>query len=177
MDACDTCVFVYADVNAKALPERLAAFGRRYRERLLPLNQPPEWRTILRTRPATDLWSALEYACHLRDVFLMLRERLYTVLVEDKPVLASMYREQRVFLARYQEQGPEVVTAQLATAAQLLAQAFAVLDDAQLARLCVYPFPRPSERPLLWVGQHAVHEGEHHLRDIASVLTRVRAMQ
>src|SRR5512134_2716465 len=81
MDACDTCAFVYADVDARALPERLTAFGPRYRAQLLPAGRATEWQVILRTRPATDVWSALEYACHLRDVFLMLRERLYTMLV------------------------------------------------------------------------------------------------
>jgi hypothetical protein len=40
----------------------------------------------------------------------------------------------------------------------------------------VYNFPEPAERPLLWVGQHCVHEGEHHLQDVQQVLDRVRVM-
>jgi hypothetical protein len=112
----------------------------------------------------------------VRDVFLVQRDRLYTALVEDKPVMPPMYRDHRVTLARYNEQEPEEVAAQLGTAARLIAQAFSVLDPAQLNRLCIYNFPAPAERPLLWVGRHAVHEGEHHLRDIESVLTRIQAM-
>lgn len=100
---------------------------------------------------------------------------LYTALVEDTPVFAPMYRDQRVTLARYNAQGPEEVAAQLATAARLIAQAFDALDATQLQRRCIYNFPAPAERPLLWVGQHAVHEGEHHLRDIQEGLARVRA--
>jgi DinB superfamily len=153
MDSCEPCRFVYADVAAQALPERLASFGPRYRARLLPLSRPAAWHTMVRTRPATDVWSALEYACHVRDVFLTLRDRLYTVLVEDNPVVAPMYREHRVILGRYNEQDPEEVADQLATAARLIAQAFAALDSAQLARLCVYPFPVRTERSVLWMGQ------------------------
>jgi S-DNA-T family DNA segregation ATPase FtsK/SpoIIIE len=175
MDRCDTCSYVYADVEAQALPARFASFGTRYQEKLLPPDRPAEWYDILRTRPAEGVWSALEYACHVHDVFLVQRDRLYITLVEDKPVVAPMYRDHRVTLARYNEQDPEEVATQLDTAARLISQAFAALDPTQLKRLCIYNFPAPAERPLLWVGQHAVHEGEHHLRDIAWVLTRVRA--
>jgi hypothetical protein len=175
MDSCTACEFVYADIDATALPERLASFGPRYRERLLPPSRPAQWQAMLRARPAADVWSALEYACHVRDVFLTLRDRLYTVLVEDKPVVAPMYREHRVLLARYNAQDPEEIAGQLVMAARLIAQAFNALAPAQLARLCVYPFPAPTERSVLWVGQHAVHEGEHHLRDVESAITRVQA--
>jgi hypothetical protein len=87
-----------------------------------------------------------------------------------------MYRDQRVTLARYNAQDPEEVAEQLATAARLIAQAFAVLDSAQLQRRCIYNFPAPTERSLLWVGQHTIREGEHHFRDIERGIARVHAM-
>src|SRR5437867_12712014 len=130
MDRCDSCRFIYADVDAPSLPTRFAAFGARYRALLLPPDRPAVWDTILRTRPADDVWSALEYACHVRDVFLMQRDRLYTALMEDTPSFAPMYRDQRVTLARYDTQDPEEVAAQLATAAHLIAQTFNALDSA-----------------------------------------------
>jgi hypothetical protein len=175
MDRCDSCQFIYADLDAPALPTRFAAFGTRYRALLLPPDRPAAWDGILRTRPAAGVWSALEYAGHVRDVFLVQRDRLYTALVEDTPAFAPMYRDQRVTLARYNAQDPAEGAAQLATAARLIAQAFEALDPGQLQRRCIYNFPAPAERPLLWVGQHAVHEGEHHLRDVAEVIARVRA--
>jgi len=176
MDRCDSCRFIYADVDASALPTRLAAFGQRYMALLLPPDRAAMGDGMLRRRPAAGVWSALEYACHVRDVFLVQRDRLYIALVEDKPVFAPMYRDQRVTLARYNMQDPEEVAAQLAIAARLMAQAFERLDAAQLQRLCIYNFPAPAERPVLWIGQHTVHEGEHHLRDIQEGLARVRAM-
>jgi hypothetical protein len=175
MDRCEPCQFVYSDVDATALPERFTSFGARYRAVLLPPDRSAAWPGILRTRPEEGVWSALEYACHVRDVFLVQRDRLYIALVEDKPAFAPMHRDRRVTLARYNQQDPEEVAEQLSLAARLIAQAFGALDAAQLQRRCIYNFPAPAERSLLWVGQHAVHEGEHHLRDVERVLTRVRA--
>src|SRR5262245_61431755 len=175
MDRCDSCQFIYADVGAQVLPTHFTAFSTRYQALLLPPDRPAGWDGILRTRPAEGVWSALEYACHVRDVFLVQRDRLYTALVEDTPGFVPMYRDHRVTLARYNAQDPEEVAAQLATAGRLLAQAFEALDSAQLQRRCIYNFPTPTQRSLLWVGQNTVHEGEHHLCDIAEVLARVRA--
>ena len=42
-------------------------------------------------------------------------------------------------------------------------------------RRCVYNYPEPTEVTLLWLGQHTVHEGEHHLQDIDASLAAVRA--
>jgi len=175
MERCDTCHYVYAEVTAHDVPTRLAAFGPRYQAVLCPPQPPAAWDTALRARPDAAVWSALEYACHLRDVFLMQRERLYLALVEDTPRFATMYREHRVTLARYNMQEPAAVAQQLTVAAQLLAQAFGVLDASQLARRCVYNYPAPTERSLLWIGQHAIHEGEHHDHDITLGLARVQS--
>src|SRR5262245_8674598 len=176
MDRCDSCSFVYADVDAPAIPARLATFGTQYMSLLLPPGRSAAWFGILRTRPEESVWSALEYACHVRDVFLVQRDRLYTALVEDTPTFTPMYRDQRVTLARYNAQDPEEVAEQLAAAACLVAQAFDALDASQLQRRCIYTFPAPTERSLLWVGQHTIHEGEHHFRDIERGIVCVRAM-
>jgi len=44
---------------------------------------------------------ALEYACHVRDVLLAVRERVLTTLVVDDPEVPPLYREERVTLAGY----------------------------------------------------------------------------
>src|SRR4030095_17102489 len=113
MDRCDSCSFVYADIDAPAIPTRLAAFGARHTALLLPPGRSAAWFGILRTRPEEGVWSALEYACHVRDVFLVQRDRLYTALVEDTPTFTPMYGEQRVTLACYNAQHPGEATAQL----------------------------------------------------------------
>ena len=66
----------------------------------------PTLGVTIRTRPGPRIWSALEYACHVRDVFLVLRERLYLALVEECPSFAPMYRDERASLARYGAEEP-----------------------------------------------------------------------
>jgi DNA segregation ATPase FtsK/SpoIIIE, S-DNA-T family len=166
-ERCAECGYVY-DVAASALPARLAAFGRRYADALDGHDD-----AALRARPQPDVWSALEYTCHVRDVLLVQRDRLYIALVADDATWPPMYRDARPALARYHEQDPAVALRQLGVAGELAAQAFGVLDAAQLARTFTYNYPAPAEHDLLWLGRHTVHEGEHHLRDVHQVLGAV----
>ncbi len=126
----------------------------------------------VRTRPGPRIWSALEYACHVRDVFLILRERLYLALVEDCPSFAPMYRDERAGLARYAAEEPADVGRQLKLAAEMLAWAFEGLDEAQWQRHCIFT---STERTVAWLGRHGVHEGEHHLRDVDAAMRSAAA--
>jgi S-DNA-T family DNA segregation ATPase FtsK/SpoIIIE len=135
----------------------------------------PTLALTIRTRPAPRVWSALEYSCHVRDVFLVQRERVYLALVEDRPSFARMYRDERVGLARYGAEEPAEVSRELKLAAEMLGWAFEGLDETQWQRRCVYSFPDPTERTVLWLGRHSVHEGEHHLRDVDSALRSAAA--
>jgi hypothetical protein len=158
VDVCDECSFDYGSVTADALPERLAGFGARYDAALATVLDP-------RRRPAEYVWSPLEYTCHVRDLFRVQRERLTLGLAEDCPEFAPMARDLAA-RAAYNSQDTAVVVRELAAAADDLATAFGLLDSRGLARIGVFPWPRPAERTMLWLGQHSVHEGEHHLGDI-----------
>jgi S-DNA-T family DNA segregation ATPase FtsK/SpoIIIE len=166
-ERCAECGYVY-DAAASALPARLAAFGRRYADAFDGHDV-----AVLRTRPQPDVWSALEYTCHTRDVLLVQRDRLYIALVADDATWPPMYRDARPALARYNEQEPAAVLDQLRVAADLAAQAFGVLDATQLARTFTYNYPAPASHDVLWLGRHTVHEAEHHLRDVEQVLAAV----
>jgi DinB superfamily len=167
VDSCRRCRFVYGDWAVEALPPVLGSLGARYAEPLLAAGKAPG---LIRTRPAPDVWSGLEYACHFRDVLLAQRERLYLALVEDGPSFAPMYRERRVELGHYNAQSPVAVSAQIKMAAELLGSDLAGLAPDQWQRSCVYNYVNPSRRTLLWLAQHTLHEGEHHLLDIKTVL-------
>jgi DinB superfamily len=160
MDHCDECGFVYSTLGRTDIAPALRELGPQYAARLTG-DQPR-----LRRRPAPDVWSALEYSCHMRDVLVVQRERLAQALVEDCPTFVPMGREERVVRDRYNEQDPAVVARELVEAADAAADAFAALDDAGWARTGIYNFPAPAERTMLWLGQHTVHEGRHHLRDV-----------
>src|SRR5204862_1729659 len=95
----------------------------------------------LRRRPQPGVWSALEYACHVRDVLLVQRDRLYLALVEDTPTFARMHRDERVGLARYNDQDPKAAEDQLVLAAELAARAFSPLAGCHWRQSIVYCWP------------------------------------
>ena len=58
------------------------------------------WRAALtmpgvRIRPEADVWSALEYACHVRDVHRLFDERVHLMLDQDDPLLPTGTRTKR----------------------------------------------------------------------------------
>jgi hypothetical protein len=117
-----------------------------------------------RRTPAT--WSPLEYACHLRDVLLVQRERVLAARRLDRPTCVPMGRDERVEDDGYREQGVIDVARQLTDAAGLFANVLSRLDEDAWERTLIYNYPEPSERSLRWVAVHTEHEVRHHLQDI-----------
>jgi hypothetical protein len=84
----------------------------------------------LRVRPDPAGWSALEYLCHLRDVYATSTIRLHRVRVEELPVLEPMLNDLRARRFRYNELDPGAVLEELArTAAGAPAEADRVAAD------------------------------------------------
>jgi S-DNA-T family DNA segregation ATPase FtsK/SpoIIIE len=164
--SCPECHFDYDAVEPSSVAPALVEIGDGFRKRLLSAAGEDS----LRRRPAPDVWSALEYACHVRDVLLVQRDRLYLALVEDTPSFARMYRDERVVLGRYDREDPEVVAMQVSVAAGLISRAFGELDGPQWGRSLIYNWPTPMQMDVLWLGAHTFHEGRHHLGDFDAVV-------
>lgn len=162
---CDECGFEYGSVQTEQVVPTLQDLAARYGVVLTERDD-----TALRRRPSPDVWSALEYACHVRDVLLVMRERVLQALREETPAFTPMGRDERVVHDRYDEQSPADVARQLEDAAAMLTFLWEGLDDEQWARTCVYNYPAPAERTLSWVAQQTIHEADHHLRDIEASL-------
>jgi hypothetical protein len=120
----------------------------------------------LRRRPGPEVWSPLEYACHLRDVFLVQRERVITARRVERPAVPPMGRDERVDYDGYAAQDPADVARQLGDAARLFAHVLARLGGADWERTVLYGYPREAERTLRWVAVHTEHEARHHLLDV-----------
>ena len=120
----------------------------------------------LRARRDGTTWSPLEYACHLRDVLLVQRERVLGTLVMDRPSFPAMGRDERVEHDGYSEQAPGDVARQLVDAALLLANVLARLSGPEWDRTMMYNYPTVQERTLRWVAIHTLHEARHHDGDI-----------
>ncbi len=166
---CDQCGFVYANVALDAAGGALRDRSGRY-GRLLAEAAPAD----LRSRPAPGIWSALEYACHVRDVLEVQRERLHLALTTDRPAFEPMGRDERVERDAYNEQEPGAVADELAAAADRMATDLEALDDDGWQRAAVYNWPTVAERSMEWVARHTVHELEHHLGDMEVALAAAR---
>jgi DinB superfamily len=165
--ACPECGYVYEALPAGSVSATLRSFGGRYREALGAVSP-----VVASRRPEPDVWSALEYASHVRDVFLVQRERVVLAQVEEKPSFARMYRDERVALCGYSASTLPTVLDQLQMAAELCADTFRRVDRTGWSRVFVYNWPAADQHDVLWLGRHTVHEGEHHLLDVHGVLAR-----
>ena len=121
-------------------------------------------------RPTAQRWSATQYAAHVRDVLHTLRDRLVIGIVEDNPSFKPMYRDERVTLGLYAADPADAVAGELRAASAMFIRLFDAIDPALLDRPVLYGVPTPVPRSLLWMGQQAVHEVEHHGSDIAENL-------
>jgi hypothetical protein len=120
----------------------------------------------VRLRPNPDRWSPLEYACHVRDVLLIQRERVLKALRGHGDEVLPMGRDERAMHDGYNEQRPKNVALQVEQAALLFTDLLQRLTSSEWNLEVAYLFPEPSPRTLRWVAVHTAHEVVHHLHDI-----------
>lgn len=169
MDSCEVCGFVFSSVD----PSIVSARGRAAAEAIgAELRHSDD---IAGVRPAEGRWSNTEYGAHVRDVFLLIRDRLVIGLMEDEPSFSSLYRDERVELGLYAADTPNQISVELEAAAAMFGRLFDAIDPDTLSRVVQYGSPNPQRRSLLWMGRQAVHESEHHLADIRENTTNIRS--
>jgi hypothetical protein len=119
-------------------------------------------RDDVRDRPKPDMWSPLEYACHVRDVFTLFDQRLERMVTEDDPLFANWDQDETAVQDKYGEQDPATVATQIPPAAEQLATRFAqVTDRARTARR--------SDGAVFTIDSFArylLHDPVHHLHDV-----------
>lgn len=174
MAVCEECGFDADSLSPADVTTSLRSFAKRYRAPLTRFLPAEDGDTIVRQRPDPSTWSALEYACHMRDVFDVYATRVQRTLVEDTPTFESMDRDERAQRDRYNEQDPGKVADQLADNAERLAGLLDGVDADNWQRTAITPYPEPAPRTLLWMARHVVHEGSHHLLDVGRVMRSVR---
>ena len=131
----------------------------------------PRWRQALRRpaaadRPRDDVWSPLEYACHVRDVCTIFDGRLQQMLTVDAPEFANWDQDETAVKQRYGEQDPGQVSTELAAAGSTIAARFDGVSGLQWdrtgtrsdgARFTIASFSR-----------YFLHDVEHHLHDVGA---------
>jgi hypothetical protein len=117
-------------------------------------------------RPSDDVWSPLEYGCHVRDVFRLYDHRLRRMLDEDDPLYENWDQDQSAIDDRYGEQDPAVVAVEVRESADALAATFDGVQGDQ--------WERPGRRSdgasftIETFARYFIHDPIHHLHDVAA---------
>jgi len=125
------------------------------------LSRDDEW---LRTRPEPDIWSPLEYACHVRDVYRLFAERLTLMVTQDDPLFANWNPNETAEAKRYDLAEPRRVCVELTEAAEVLATAFERLPPEDALRN-----GRRSDGAAFTIetfARYGIHDPMHHLWDV-----------
>jgi hypothetical protein len=153
---CAECGFDPARIAATDLAERIQQNAR-------------GWPAVLAgsdasVRPAPNVWSPLEYACHVRDVHRLFGERLTLMLEQDDPQFANWDQAVTAIESRYDEQDPATVSVELVEAAADVAAIYAGVERDQ--------WQRPGRRSngsvftVETLGVYHLHDVHHHLHDV-----------
>jgi hypothetical protein len=113
------------------------------------------------------VWSVLEYAAHVRDVYATFLIRLHRARTEDHPTLDPMFGDLRAERLRYNDLAADAVLHELALAVAGFCDEVADTGDDEWGRR-VRRLPG-EDRTALWLVRHAMHEGVHHVRDIERI--------
>lgn len=124
---------------------------------------------LVRQRPprrpdGSVIWSALEYGCHVRDVFILFDERLRLMLTQEDPTFQNWDQDATAIARRYWEDDPAMVREALVVAGKRLADAFEQVRDDQWARTGTR-----SDGARFTVesfGRYFLHDPLHHLWDV-----------
>jgi S-DNA-T family DNA segregation ATPase FtsK/SpoIIIE len=157
---CAECGFAY-ELGRDEIPARLVSGATAFTARLDALDTGAR-----RARPAPGVWSPLEYACHVRDVLRVQAARVDLVQREHEPELVPMGRDERAIADRYNEQDARAVSEAVRDSARDLAARLAALDADGWSRIGIYSYPVRARRTVEWIGNHTVHELQHHTADV-----------
>jgi hypothetical protein len=115
-------------------------------------------------RPRENVWSPLEYACHVRDVHRVFVERVQLMLKEDDPEFANWDQDQTAIDSDYASQDPATVAEELVEAAEIVAEAYAGVAGDEWQR----PGTRSngSRFTVDSIGRYHLHDAVHHLHDV-----------
>ena len=167
-EQCAACGFDGSEYEPEQLLEAIRGLG-------------PEWIRLLREagdelrlRPGPDIWSALEYAAHSRDVTALHVFGVEQALTVDEPRFPEIAGEELVqsASASYAAQDSGVVGIELEYQTGKLAALARASGPTSWSRGITIGDSRSDVRFLL---EHALHDSHHHLVDVEKGLAILRA--
>jgi hypothetical protein len=165
-ECCEACGYDGAQYDDASLLEALRALGRCWRT-LLSESGPD-----LRVRPAPDVWSAIEYAAHSRDVTALHAFGVEQALTVDEPSFPAISDDLVDSAAdTYGHADSDEVVGVLDAEATRLAR---LADDAGAEAWSRGLTIGDTRADVRWLLEHALHDSLHHLDDVERGLVLVR---
>lgn len=155
---CPECNYLGSEIVVAELPELVLAATEPWAQVLA--------RPQARQRPTPQVWSPLEYACHVRDVLELFTHRVELVRTQNNPEFPDWDQDFTAIEARYAAQDPAVVAVELQAAAAANSELWAAISGEE--------WQRPSRRSngtvftLDSLGRYFLHDLRHHLVDVAA---------
>lgn len=154
---CPDCGFDAASVDVHRTGEMIRSISQQWQ---VVLGAPK-----LAARPQPSVWSPLEYACHVRDVFVLFDRRLELMLSEDDPHFQNWDQDQTAVESDYGSQVPNAISDALAVAGVRLADRFDGVAGEQWARRGYRS--DGAEFTVDSFARYFLHDPVHHLWDVS----------
>ncbi len=155
-EPCPECGYDATDVDRRDVASMIVANAEGW---VLALAEPG-----VLDRPRPDVWSPLEYACHVRDVNLLFDERLRLMLREVDPLFSNWDQDTAAVEQRYDLQDPAEVAADLLAAARQVAATYASVEGDQWARAGLRS--NGAGFTVDTLARYHLHDLVHHLCDV-----------
>ena len=159
MAACAECGYEYESLDHGEILDAVPALAGRHVQLLSSVAADR-----LRAHPRAGSWSALEYGCHVRDVFRIYDERLKLMLTTTGPHYPNWDQDATAVADRYAEQDPGTVAAEIVAAGTALAARFDTVTGDQWQRTGFRS--DGASFTIETFARYFVHDPVHHYHDV-----------
>ena len=154
---CPECGYDPGTIPTEQIPDGLRRAAARWQ---LVLQRPD-----ITLRPSPQVWSPLEYAAHVRDVYVIMGDRAELMLTESEPTFPNWDQDATALENRYWEADPATVAAEIAVAAERTAAVFGTVSPDQWDRNGFRS--NSAVFTVRTLGIYCLHDLVHHLHDVS----------
>jgi hypothetical protein len=116
-------------------------------------------------RRQPNVWSTLEYGCHVRDVHRIFNDRVQLMLTENEPQFPNWDQDETAIADDYASQNPATVATELFDAAGIVADTYTTVPPDAWARRGLRS--NGSEFTVETISIYHLHDIVHHAHDVS----------
>jgi hypothetical protein len=154
--ACPECGFDATSVHHTEVADRIRGDATDWLDRLA--------RPEATQRRQPDVWSTLEYGCHVRDVHRIFNHRVQLMLTEEDPQFPNWDQDETAVADDYASQHPATVATELFDAASVVADTYANVPAGAWSRRGLRS--NGSEFTVATIAVYHLHDIIHHAYDV-----------